>query len=81
MVRPTMGTPPEAPSPALPWLFFIVTIILSAAVGVVIAYLGLTGHLGAGIPGSKSPAGGLTFAPILGLALAVSTRIAGGRPA
>ncbi|MFZ0830466.1 MAG: hypothetical protein WCB18_08165 [Thermoplasmata archaeon] len=62
-----MVASPEPSPPPLPWLFFIVAIVAAVVVGVIIAYLGLTGHLGAGIPGSKSPGGGIVFAPILGL--------------
>ncbi len=61
-----MAASPEPASPPLPWLFFLVTIVVAAVVGIIIAYLGLTGHLGAGIPGSKSPDGGLVALPILG---------------
>jgi len=69
-----MGTPlPEAPQP-LPWLFFIVAIVAAVLIGSVIAYLGLTGHLGAVIPGAKAPSGGITVLPILGLALTASAR-------
>lgn len=60
---PTTGEPSPPP---LPWLFFLVAIAAAVAVGATIAYLGLTGHLGAGIPGSKAPAGGLTLLPSLG---------------
>lgn len=62
-----MADPPDSSAPPLPWLFFIVAIIVAVAVGTIIAYLGVTGHLGAGVPGSKGPAGGLTFIPLLGL--------------
>ncbi len=67
-----MGTPlPEAPPP-LPWLFFIVAILAAVVIGSVIAYLGLPGHLGAGIPGANAPGGGISVLPVLGLALAAS---------
>lgn len=62
-----MAAAPAPASPPLPWLFFLVTIVVAAGVGIIIAYLGLTGHLGAGIPGSRSPDGGLTIAPLVGL--------------
>lgn len=52
---------PEA-TPPVPWLFFLIAILVAVAVGAIIAYLGLTGRIGAGIPGSRSPSGGLVFA-------------------
>jgi hypothetical protein len=68
------GATAEAP---LPWLFFLVAIVIAVAVGILIAYLGLTGHLGAGIPGSKSPSGGAVFTPLLGGAISIHNRIRG----
>jgi hypothetical protein len=62
-----MATVSEPAPPPLPWLFFLVAIVAAVAVGAVIAYLGLTGQLGAGIPGSKSPGGGVIGAPMVGL--------------
>lgn len=62
-----MGTSAPREPPPLPWLFFIVAIVAAVAVGALIAYLGVTGHLGAGIPGSSSPKGGILFAPLGGL--------------
>jgi hypothetical protein len=73
VAEPIMAASPDAAAPRLPWLFFIVAIIVAVAIGAVIAYLGLTGHIGAGIPGSKGPSGGAAFAPILGIATGAST--------
>lgn len=74
-----MSSSPAGAEPPLPWLFFLVAIVAAIAVGALLGYLGLTGHLGAGIPGSKAPAGGLTYIP---LALATwnrKRRTGGGR--
>jgi len=70
-----MATPAE-PAPPLPWVFFIVAIVAAVVVGFIIAYLGLTGHLGAGVPGSKSPGGGIIAVPILGLVSGASSWVA-----
>jgi hypothetical protein len=67
MERQTMATPHGAASPPVPWTFVVVTIVVAVAVAAVLAYLGLTGHLGTGIPGEKSPSGGITFVPFIGL--------------
>ncbi len=64
-----MGAPPAAPAPPLPWRFFIVAIVVAIAVAAIIAYLGLTGHIGAGVTGEKPPSGGIVFLPLLGLAI------------
>lgn len=50
-------------APPLPWLFFIVAIVAAAATGAAIVYLGMTGHLGGGIPGSRSSGSGLLTFP------------------
>jgi hypothetical protein len=70
----TMGTPPTAPPEPQPWLFFIILIIAAIAISSVIAYLGLTGQIGAGIAGSKSPSGVIAFAPLIGLVLSLPAR-------
>lgn len=76
-----MGSPSvPAPQP-LPWLFFIVAIAVAVVVAAFIAYLGVTGHLGAGVTGSKSPGSGITSWPLVGLILSVSTSGMGWRPA
>jgi len=75
-----MGAPAEAAPPPLPWLFFAIAIAVAVAVAALIAYLGVTGHLGAGIPGSKSPTGGMIFLPLVGLVLTFSARAAGRSP-
>lgn len=76
-----MSAPPGAPPPPLPWRFFIVAIVVAIAVSAIIAYLGLTGHIGAGVTGEKSPGGGLVFLPLVGLSLLASLRFKGtGRP-
>jgi hypothetical protein len=69
-----MPSPADASPEPLPWLFFIVAISAAVAVGAILGYLGLTGHLGAGIPGSKSPGGGLTSLPFVGVALGILFR-------
>ncbi|MGC2289693.1 MAG: hypothetical protein WA688_07555 [Thermoplasmata archaeon] len=80
MKGPTMGAPPDAAPPPLPWLFFIVAIVGAVAVGAVLGYLGLTGHLGGGIPGSKSPSGGINSLPIVGVALTLTFHALGKNP-
>jgi hypothetical protein len=77
MKRHPMATSPGPAPPAVPWNFVIVTIVVAVAVAAVLAYLGLTGHLGAGIPGAKSPGGGITVVPFVGLAIAASVGITG----
>jgi hypothetical protein len=69
MVRWAMSAVSTTPAEPLPWLFFLVAIVVAVAVGAAIGYLGLTGHLGAGIPGSKPPSSGLAIVP--GLSVAV----------
>lgn len=69
-----MGVAPAAPTPPLPWRFFIVAIVVAIAVSALIAYLGLTGHIGAGITGEKPPGGGAVFLPFLGLSVVLRTR-------
>lgn len=70
-----MGNPAQTDSPPLPWLFFLVAIVAAVAVGALIAYLGVTGHLGAGIPGSSSPKGGGLLAPFGGFVLQARARV------
>jgi hypothetical protein len=77
MDRHTMATSPGAASPPVPWTFVVVTIAVAVAVAAVLAYLGLTGHLGTGIPGEKSPSGGVTLVPFIGLMLGAMVRITG----
>lgn len=67
MVGLAMQGPAPEVTPPVPWLFFLVAIAVAVFVGGMIAYLGVTGHLGAGIPGSKSPSGGIVLAIIGGL--------------
>ncbi|MCI4353148.1 MAG: hypothetical protein L3K14_07165 [Thermoplasmata archaeon] len=81
MTGSPMGPPAHSEPPPLPWLFFLVAIITAVAVGALIAYLGVTGHLGAGIPGSSPPKGGLLFSPIGGLVLGVGARRHPEKPA
>ena len=44
----------DAP-PDRPWGFLIVVVVVAIAVSVVVGYLGITGQLGWGIPGTHSP--------------------------
>jgi hypothetical protein len=74
MVGRMMGATPAPPAPPLPWRFFLVAISVAIAISAIIAYLGLTGHLGAGITGEKSPGGGIVFLPMWGLTLLASIR-------
>jgi hypothetical protein len=71
----TMASAAEAAPQPLPWLFFIAAILAAIAIGAILGYLGLTGHLGAGIPGSKPPGGGVTSIPFVGVAMSVLYRI------
>jgi hypothetical protein len=72
-----MATLPGTASPSVPWTFVVVTIVVAVAVAAVIAYLGLTGHIGAGIAGQKSPGGGVTLVPFVGLFLGATAWSAG----
>lgn len=74
MAVPAMGVPRSSEAAPLPWLFFLVAITAAVAVGALIAYLGVTGHLGAGIPGSSSPKGGLLLAWLGGPAAQLGKR-------
>jgi phosphotransferase system glucose/maltose/N-acetylglucosamine-specific IIC component len=71
------GTSEPAPPP-LPWLFFVVAIVMAIAAGAILAYLGLTGHLGGGIPGSSSPGNGLGSLPVVGIIVSFRYQISGG---
>jgi hypothetical protein len=65
------GSSDPGPAP-LPWLFIVLAIVVAIAVSAVVAYLGITGHLGGGIPGSNSPGNGLRSLPA---ALLISDRV------
>jgi hypothetical protein len=69
-----MSAAPISPRPPLPWRFFIVAIGVAIAVAAIIAYLGLTGHIGAGVTGEKSPGGGLVFLPFVAVPLLARVR-------
>jgi hypothetical protein len=77
MARRPMGSAPVDPVRPAPWLFFLVTIIVAIAVAAILAYLGLTGHLGSGIVGEKSPGSGITTLPLVGWVLGVLGRKSG----
>lgn len=42
--------PPESPSTAPSTAFLVVTFTAAIAIGALIAYLGITGQIGAGVP-------------------------------
>jgi len=72
MAVPPMGTPPPATPPPLPWLFFLVAIVMAVGIAAAIAYLGVTGHLGAVIPGTGPSGGGIVLPPLLGFVFSAS---------
>jgi hypothetical protein len=72
-----MSAASDSPPPPLPWRFFIVAIVVAIAVSAIIAYLGLTGHIGAGVTGEKSPGGGLVFLPLVAVPLLAKVRTKG----
>jgi hypothetical protein len=74
-----MGASAATPAPPQPWLFIVVLIVLAIAISSVIAYLGLTGQLGAGIVGAKSPSGGISLVPPVGLAYGLSAWVTRNR--
>ncbi len=45
---------PTVPPP-MPWRFLILVFVVAIAVSVAVGYLGATGHLGWGIPGTTPP--------------------------
>jgi hypothetical protein len=68
---------PTAPvAPPVPWLFFLMVIAIAIAISVAIGYLGITGAIGAGIPGSRGPSG-MLFAGPFGSAVSPAARIPG----
>ena len=44
-----------AAPPPLPWRFLILVFVVAVVISATIGYLGVTGHLGWGIPGTSSP--------------------------
>ena len=73
----SMSASPASPAPPLPWRFFFVAIAVAIAVGAIIIYLGLTGHIGAGVTGEKSPGGGLVSLPFVAVSLLGMVRTRG----
>ncbi|HEY6238754.1 MAG TPA: hypothetical protein VIZ68_06185 [Thermoplasmata archaeon] len=50
-----MPDPNAASAPARPWAFLIVVIVVAVVVSAVVAYVGVAGLIGGGIPGTHSP--------------------------
>jgi hypothetical protein len=72
-MRPQMmGAPAATEQQHVPWGFIVVSIVAAVVIAAVIGYLGLSGYLGWGIVGARSPGGGVVFVPILGLWLGKS---------
>jgi hypothetical protein len=67
-----MGTPAATEQPPVPWRFIIVSIVGAVIIAAIIGYLGLSGYLGWGIVGAKSPSGGIVLLPLVGLWLGKS---------
>lgn len=47
-------------APPRPWKFLIVVVVVAVLVSVVVGYLGITGQLGWGIPGTQGPSHSLS---------------------
>ena len=43
------------PSEGRPWTFLVIVILAAVLVSAAVAYLGITGLIGGGIPGTHSP--------------------------
>ena len=52
-------------APPRPWAFLVVVIVVAIAVSALIGYLGVTGQIGAGIPGTHPGGHSLTTLPRL----------------
>lgn len=48
------GSPPAAPV-ARPWTFLVIVLVIAVVVSAAIAYLGIAGVIGGGIPGTHHP--------------------------
>jgi hypothetical protein len=44
-----------SPPPKRPWAFLIAVIVASVVISAIVMYLGITGAIGGGIPGTQPP--------------------------